>query len=153
MKQETYIKYYHEVPKQIFDLCRVFETRSRLALFIMIIKEHPITFDKLQELCNYTHEHLSDELVGLMICGVIECIGELSEEDYKQYYQPTTMGTLLMKKLYEAVLFIEHDYDNISVEDLIIYNCEKYGAYGSGGGMSMDADGKLHKTNRNGDKL
>jgi len=44
-------------------------------------------------------------------------------------------------------------YEGIFVEDLIIYNCEKYGAYGSGGGMSMDADGKLHKTNRNGEKL
>jgi predicted transcriptional regulator len=107
MNQETYTKYYNEVPKQIFSLCRVFETRSRLALFIIILKEHPITIDQLMKICNYEKWYLNEELDKLMIGGVIECVGEWSEDGYKKIFQPTRLGELLMKKLHEAVLFIE----------------------------------------------
>jgi len=53
----------------------------------------------------------------------------------------------------EVSAWNNRSYEGISVEDLIIYNCEKYGAYGSGGGMATDSDGKLHKTNMTGDTL
>lgn len=107
MNQETYTKYYNEVPKQIFSLVNVFKNKNRLMLFIIILKEESISFKELINITGYLDGYLSYELNDLMLAGAVQRIGELSEDNYKQYYQPTVIGKLVMKKLIEAVLFID----------------------------------------------
>jgi len=108
LDKEVVNSYLSEVPSEVFDAISPLSNKNSRAIFIALLKNHPMRFCDIKELFHVKYsEEINHPLRSLVNAGLVSKGAENFEdigESEIAVYCPTFMGRSVMRSLYKSVM-------------------------------------------------